>query len=311
MREIDDQRIINELVSLFDSFIDTASFLLGKKEVLNRGASAIKPVLDRFHPLTDELGIHDMILKGYLAKRIPSGVKGFDQIIEGGFPRYSSILLQGPPGREKEIFSYEFVRSGLLRGYSVMVILSKYTPEDFRTQMRDLGLDTSEFEEEGDLVIVDWNAWRVENVSGVERDEGGSVVRSSRDLSYLAIAVNKVLADLEDAAVRLAVVDVLSPALKIFDFESVYTFTQSIRMKLRKEGVTALFLLDKEMHDEMSLSSMQDIFDGLIEIERQRVGDRIERKIGVIYMDRTYFESGYKTLEISREGIRVVSEGAS
>ncbi|HEC57465.1 MAG TPA: hypothetical protein ENI32_06250 [Candidatus Syntrophoarchaeum butanivorans] len=110
MREIDDQRLINELVSLFDSFIDTASFLLGKKEVLNRGASAIKPVLDRFHP-PDELGIHDMIL-------------------------------------------------------------SKYTPEDFRVQIKESGLDTSEFEEGRDLMIVDWNAWRVENVSGVERDEG-------------------------------------------------------------------------------------------------------------------------------------------
>jgi uncharacterized membrane protein len=81
---------------------------------------------------------------------------------------------------------------------------------------------------------------------------------------------------------------VLSPALKDFDFETVYDFAQSLRIKFKKENVTALFLMDKEMHDDKSLSAMQEIFDELIEIERQRISDEIIRKIGVIYMDKTY-----------------------
>ncbi len=300
--------IVDKLASIFDSFIDTASFLIGKKEALNRAENIISPVLVKFHPLTDDLGITDRILKGHLAKRISTGVEGFDELIEGGLPRSSSTLLQGPPGREKDAFFNAFIKSGLLKGYAVMLVFSKHTPEDLRVQMNDIGVDTIEFEESGDLGMVDWNAWRGENVNGVEKGDRKSILRSSKDLSYLAIAVNKVLTELEDAPLRLAVVDMLSPALKDFDFETVYNFAQSLRTKFKKEDVTALFLMEKQMYDDKSLSAMHEIFDGLIEIERQRIDDEIIRKIGVIYMNRTYFDSGYKTIKLSRDEIRVELE---
>ncbi|OFV68005.1 MAG: Circadian clock protein KaiC, central region domain protein [Candidatus Syntrophoarchaeum caldarius] len=309
--DLDVRLLVDELASISDSFIDTASFLIGKKEALSRAENSINPVLARFQPLTDELGITDKILKGNLARRISTGVNGFDEIIEGGFPRSGSILLQGPPGIEKDAFINAFLRSGLSKGYAAMAVLSKYTPADLRIQMRDTGIDLIKYEDENVFGMVDWNAWRGENVNGVEEGDRSSVLRSSRDLSYLSIAINKVLANLDEVPTRLAVIDILSPAINDFDFETVYDFTQSLRIKFKKEDVTALFLIDNEMHDGKSLSAIQEIFDGVIEIERQRVDDQIIRKIGVIHMDRTYFDSKYKTLKLSREGIKVVSEEES
>jgi len=303
--------LVDELASVSDSFIDTASFLIGKKEALGRAENSINPVLGRFQPLTDELGITDRILKSHLAKRISTGVKGFDEMIEGGIPRSSSVLLQGPPGMEKDAFFSAFLKSGLLKGYAAIATLSKYTPADLRIQMRDLGIDLIRFEDNKVFGLVDWNAWRGENVNGVDQGDRNSVLRSSRDLSYLSIAISKILADLEEVPTRLAVVDIISPAINDFDFETVYGFAQSLRIKFKKENVTALFLVDKEMHDDRSLSAIQEIFDGVIEIERQRVDDQIIRKICVIHMDRTYFDSGYKPLKLSREGIKVELEEES
>lgn len=45
-------------------------------------------------------------------KRVKSGIEGLDELIEGGFPESSSILLSGGPGAGKSIFCLEYLYSG-------------------------------------------------------------------------------------------------------------------------------------------------------------------------------------------------------
>ncbi len=44
--------------------------------------------------------------------RVPSGIPGFDELCEGGFPESSSILLAGGPGTGKSIFCLEYLYNG-------------------------------------------------------------------------------------------------------------------------------------------------------------------------------------------------------
>ncbi len=44
--------------------------------------------------------------------RIKTGIQGLDELIEGGFPEGSSILLSGGPGAGKSIFCIEFLYNG-------------------------------------------------------------------------------------------------------------------------------------------------------------------------------------------------------
>ena len=45
-------------------------------------------------------------------ERVPTGVKGFDKLIEGGVPRNTMVLLVGPCGTGKSIFSMNFLVEG-------------------------------------------------------------------------------------------------------------------------------------------------------------------------------------------------------
>ncbi len=45
-------------------------------------------------------------------KRVPSGVPGLDELIEGGFPEGSSVLLSGGAGCGKSIFCLEYLYNG-------------------------------------------------------------------------------------------------------------------------------------------------------------------------------------------------------
>ena len=48
--------------------------------------------------------------------RLPTGVPGFDAMVQGGLPVGSSVVLQGPPGQEKLRFALMFLAEGLKSG---------------------------------------------------------------------------------------------------------------------------------------------------------------------------------------------------
>jgi len=44
-----------------------------------------------------------------IIQRVPTGIPKFDELIEGGFPNNSMILLVGYPGAGKTTFSAQFI----------------------------------------------------------------------------------------------------------------------------------------------------------------------------------------------------------
>src|SRR5881628_2697897 len=63
--------------------------------------------------------------------RIPSGVPGFDSLVEGGIPAGLAVIVQGPAGREKDRFLFQFVVEGLRGGGSALVVLSSVSPASY------------------------------------------------------------------------------------------------------------------------------------------------------------------------------------
>ena len=55
-------------------------------------------------------------------ERIPSGIAGFDDLIEGGFKMGSINLLAGSAGSGKTTFSIQFLIEGIKRGEAAVYI---------------------------------------------------------------------------------------------------------------------------------------------------------------------------------------------
>jgi len=229
--------------------------------------------------------------------RVKSGVEGFDAFLDGGFPKGSSIILQGPSGVEKELFYMHFLKEGFDSGESIIVVLSTKSPEKFKYRLSAMGLNIDELLEQKRLAIIDWYSHKIELIRDVQ-DEG-SVLKPSADLTNVSIALEKALSRVEGKGVR-AVVEVLSPALKSYSLEDVYKLAQGCIAKLDKRGATSLFLLEKEMHDSVKISTLQQPFDGVVDIVREKVGDNIERKIGILSMKDSDIPSSYEVLSVKK-----------
>src|SRR5881397_2995121 len=200
--------------------------------------------------------------------RVRTGVEGFDPIVGGGVPEGASVVVQGPSGSEKEMFGLQFLAEGLRSGEAVVIVISSTSPEQYLESLSRLRVPVKEAIEGNRLKVVDWHSYQEENVAGVE--ERGHVYRCSVDLTNVGIAISRALGKLAVGVPRRAVLEILSPGLQVFDF------SKSTKAKLSRHKVTALFLLEKEMHDAATVSSVSQPFDGVIDIDRHREGDAIE-----------------------------------
>jgi KaiC/GvpD/RAD55 family RecA-like ATPase len=288
---------------MFDTLIETETKIAGKTKAMARAKEALEPVIEDFEEGLEDLGIMPKILKGAFASRLPSGIPGFDEMLHGGIPNGASIIVQGATGGEKEMFANQFLAEGLRSDGTTMVAISMISPNEWRNQMKTVKAKTRKYEKEGQVVIVDWYTHKNERVRSVEVK--GPVILSSKSITNLEIAIDKAIKVIRDGPTKRAVIAILSPAIKALGFDKVFGFAQSIRGKFKKYGITGLFLLEKKMHDDKILTSLHSVFDGVFDIERQRQGDTIVRKIGILSLKGSPCDSSYRELELTRTGLMV------
>src|SRR3989475_6512923 len=238
--------------------------------------------------------------------RLATGIQGFDAMVQGGLPEGSSILLQGPPGQEKLRFALTFLAEGLKAGGSGLVVISSQSPDAVLAELRELGVNLDAVTKENRLRVVDWYSWSEEPVEDVE--ERGIVVRSSIDLTNLGVALSRAIAGLTGEQPGRALIELLSPATNVYEVTQVYAFAQTTKRKLDRHRFTSLVLIEKEMHSAPELTTLHQPFDGVIEIERSRTGDRIVRKIGVLHLKDTTSDPTFRVLEMSEAGMQVVHD---
>jgi len=91
-----------------------------------------------------------------IVQRIPTGIPKLDDLIEGGFPSDSMILLVGYPGAGKTIFSGQFIYNGATK-YGARSIYASFAEakEAFLRNMLKFGWGFERLEKERRITILD------------------------------------------------------------------------------------------------------------------------------------------------------------
>lgn len=87
-------------------------------------------------------------------ERVPTGVRGLDKLIEGGFPKGRSILVTGEPGTGKSIFCIQFLAEGLTRGEKGVYVAADEEPSDIIEQGESMGWDLEKYTAKKELLIL-------------------------------------------------------------------------------------------------------------------------------------------------------------
>ncbi len=81
-------------------------------------------------------------------ERIKTGIPGFDELIQGGIPKGFNVLITGPPGAGKSIFSMQYLYNGALAGDPGLYLSLDSPKKNMIEQASQFGWDFEKLESE-------------------------------------------------------------------------------------------------------------------------------------------------------------------
>ncbi len=197
---------------------------------------------------------------------IATGIEGFDDLIGGGFPPGTCILLITQPIIESRLFCLEYIYKGLLVDEPGMIITMDYSPESLKIRALQYGWILSRGEENKLLRWVDGyslNAKKDVKSTDTIKRIGGSIA-----LSDLTIGMSQIQRDFHQIKDYYRFIfDSLSTLFIYNDPNTIYRFLRVIISKLRMSGGVGFFTLGERMHDPQIEMTLRYMMDGTIQIE--------------------------------------------
>ena len=245
-------------------------------------------------------------------ERVPTGIKGFDELIDGGFPRGSTVLYCGSPGTGKTIFGLEYVYRGASHyNEKSLYVTFEQRREELIEQARQFGWDLQALEHKEMLKIVSIPARELDyKTSGdiVKMSMGGGYKRVVID-SISTLTINAPLyADNNANSIKDIVGDKMffSPPIigDTLTKRFIYTFIDDIK---RADHITTLLIGEApDKGDFISRDSISEfICDGVILVTFESMGGEFSRSLIVRKMRNTKNDEDIHPLEISSSGMIV------
>jgi circadian clock protein KaiC len=217
---------------------------------------------------------------------VSTGVPSLDNILgSDGYPDKSAILVVGPPGIGKEALGYWFVRSGLIQGDYCLYATHRPVADVLR-DMKGVGIGTER--------VPDWIA-----------SAGSNVKCNLRDIASISFEIKQAVHRNVARRVRVAT-DVLSPLLVLNPLESMYNYWSQLVAELKQQDSVLFALAEDGMHPPNVLTTMEQIFDGVIEMRLYEEGLAITPLFRVKKMLGLPPLHGYFRFSVSNTGMEVL-----
>jgi len=93
--------------------------------------------------------------------KVTTGIKGLDELLQGGYPERSTILVSGTPGSGKTIFGLQFLVEGARKGEKGIYITFEETVDEIKQQGLQFGWDLKAMQEKNLLRVLNIKAMNV------------------------------------------------------------------------------------------------------------------------------------------------------
>jgi circadian clock protein KaiC len=215
-----------------------------------------------------------------------TGVPSLDALLGSeGYPDKSAILVEGPPGIGKEALCYWFVRSGLIQGDYCLYATHRPVSDVLR-DMKGVGISTDR--------IPEWLS-----------SSGSPLKLDLRDPTSISVNIKQSAHSNKERRVRIAT-DVLSPLLVLNSVESMYNYWSQLLSDLKQQDCVTFALAEEGMHAPNVLTTMEQLFDGVIEMRPYEEGLSITPLFRVKKMLGLPPLHGYFRFSVSSTGMEVV-----
>jgi circadian clock protein KaiC len=200
-------------------------------------------------------------------EKVPSGIKGLDNLLSGGFPKGALILVAGGPGAGKTALSTQFLYNGAVK-YGEKGVYAPFSESrtTFNRYAAALGFNLEALEKESKIAVIDRLTTSIKE--GIEPN--------------LKRIVSKVA---ETGAQRLVIDSIATMTIGVEEAAEVRTIIYLLRQSLREVGCTTL-LITETPHGQRRLGMGREEFiaDGIVVLEQFLKGDELKRQLYILKM---------------------------
>jgi len=201
-------------------------------------------------------------------ERIETGIEGFDELIEGGFPRKSCILVSGMPGTGKTIFGLQYLCYGAKNGEKGLYITFEQNVEDLISNVSAFDWDIANLIETGGLELLSMNMEEFKIDELVNMVKEGGHKRLVIDSLSTILSHPKILEEIDTSYMFVDKLDRLIPTITDINIATrfiVYSTVKKIKSLDCTTIITSELLMDSKGLSRDTISEF--LADGVITLQ--------------------------------------------
>ena len=206
----------------------------------------------------------DRILEATQAK-VKTGNTRLDDLLLGGIPFGSNIMVHGPPFVGKEVMVNSFIGEGLKKGIPALWVITDKTPKDIREEMKFVLSGYDEYERRGLVRYIDAFSRSMgdeskDEFTGLYRraDRPREDIRGGGDHHQVVPGEPRILPD--GVPFHFHADSVFGPQHRV-------PVLSPLCGKRKRDKAVSMFTVEKGMHGEQEIQMLGSIMDGMIDFK--------------------------------------------
>ena len=224
------------------------------------------------HLIKDIEEMGEAVETEYVEKKVKTGIERLDDLLLGGMPFASNVTFVGPPFIGKETAMLLFLVEGLKKGVPVVVVTTSHPPSEVAKQVAPIMPTFMEFDQLGLVHWIDATGGDQAVNPGPDRHTNVTKASGPDDFPGIMKAIDAAMASFREEEYpyfRLAYLS-LSMSVPKAEDKRAYQFVQSVASKIRQENAIGLYAVEKGMHTEQQLESIQHQMTGALQFRSDK-----------------------------------------
>jgi circadian clock protein KaiC len=218
-----------------------------------------------------------------------SGIDGLDQLLNGGFPTGSTVLVEGLPGTGKTILGMQFLYHGAVNeNESGIYITFEELPEQLYKELNAFGWNLKDLEIQNKLRVI---CISPDVLMEQLLKPDGLIQQIIKEINCRRVVVDSI------SLFQFGVEDLKQSRKKIYTLRNI----------LRKLNITSLFLQESISSDHNDVPFVNYLVDGVIRLSlKSHLNDFRKRTLEILKMRGCCVTEGEHIYRINEQGIHLV-----
>jgi len=198
-------------------------------------------------------------------EKVKTGTTRLDDLLLGGIPFGSNVMIYGPPFAGKEVLVDTFVAEGLKKGIPAMWIITEKSPKEIREEMVFVVPGYEEYEKRGLVRYIDSYS---RSMGDESQDPYTDYVESPTDYESVQKAVEKVAKEFKkDHEYYRVAFRSISTMIAYLDPNTAFRFLSPIAGRRKRDRAVGMYTIEKGVHGDQEIQMLGSLMDGMIEFK--------------------------------------------